>query len=409
MRCFPPIKSLKRSFSLLILAANAAALGTLTAPHTSQGNDDHLVAVRERTNDQSLSEAISAVKQVGPVGLGHRAAQDALQTIRDSGAVGTLAVLEAMRGASPVAKNWLRVAAADLADDAPLPREQLTDFFADLEQDPDARYLVFRWLTADDVELRDSILDKSTNDPSLPLRFLANKKLIEMAEDKAAAAPQEAVAMYERALQDARNPEQLQKVADALGKLGRPVDLADELGMFQRWLVIGPFDSTGGAGFDTIHTVEQDLLASNAASNNHKKAEPGKKDSVTWQNAVTTDALGSLDLNPIFANEKDAAVYAFCRFTTDSQGTFEGRLGSINANKLWINGELVTANEVYHAGSRIDQYIGSCQVKAGENWVLVKICQNNQTESWAQDWQFQFRITDAMGKPVNCRITLPAE
>jgi len=39
---------------------------------------------------------------------------------------------------------------------------------------------------------------------------------------------------------------------------------------------------------------------------------------------------------------------------------------------------------------------------------LVKVCQNNQAESWAQDFQFQFRITDSMGKPIPCEINAPA-
>jgi hypothetical protein len=56
------------------------------------------------------------------------------------------------------------------------------------------------------------------------------------------------------------------------------------------------------------------------------------------------------------------------------------------------------ANEVYHSGAMIDQYIGNFQLKKGINRILLKICQNEQEESWAQDWQFQFRITDLTGK-----------
>ena len=76
------------------------------------------------------------------------------------------------------------------------------------------------------------------------------------------------------------------------------------------------------------------------------------------------------------------------------------RLGCINAHKVWINGQLLTANQVYHSGMEIDQYQASCQLKQGKNTILVKICQNEQTESWAQRWQFQLRVCDKTGTAI---------
>jgi len=32
--------------------------------------------------------------------------------------------------------------------------------------------------------------------------------------------------------------------------------------------------------------------------------------------------------------------------------------------------------------------------------LLVKICQNNQRDAWAQSWQFQARLCDASGAPL---------
>jgi hypothetical protein len=34
---------------------------------------------------------------------------------------------------------------------------------------------------------------------------------------------------------------------------------------------------------------------------------------------------------------------------------------------------------------------------------LLKICQNEQTEEWAQNWAFQFRVCDAIGTAVLAR------
>ena len=36
----------------------------------------------------------------------------------------------------------------------------------------------------------------------------------------------------------------------------------------------------------------------------------------------------------------------------------------------------------------------------GTNVILLKICQNEQTESWAQDWEFQLRVCDGLGTAV---------
>jgi hypothetical protein len=355
------------------------------------------------------SDEISVIKGVGESGVGHRDAQEAILRIQKQGPRMLIPVLQGMQGATPISKNWLRMLAADLSDDAPLPREELTRFFEDRQQDPDARYLVYRWLTDSDEELQATVLERSTDDPSLPLRFLANRRLMDQAAAAGTEEKETAIALYQRVLKEARNPDQLQRTVTALSELGQTVDLAKELGMFQRWYLIGPFDSTGGAGFATPYAPELALIESQGASFDPTRSEAGKSADVSWQIATTSDALGSLDLNPIFANEKEAVVYAFCRFTAEEVGELDARLGSTNGNKLWVNGQLITANEVYHTGGRVDQYIGSCEIKKGENWVLVKICQNNQTEAWAQEYQFQFRITDSMGKPIACTVTTPAE
>jgi hypothetical protein len=39
-------------------------------------------------------------------------------------------------------------------------------------------------------------------------------------------------------------------------------------------------------------------------------------------------------------------------------------------------------------------------LKKGRNEILVKICQNEQTEDWAQTWDFQLRVCDALGTAV---------
>ena len=79
------------------------------------------------------------------------------------------------------------------------------------------------------------------------------------------------------------------------------------------------------------------------------------------------------------------------------------RLATENACKLWLNGKLLLESEDYHSFTKMDQFIGRGEMKAGRNLILVKICQNEQTEDWAQVWQFQLRVCDAIGKAILSR------
>jgi len=65
--------------------------------------------------------------------------------------------------------------------------------------------------------------------------------------------------------------------------------------------------------------------------------------------------------------------------------------------KLWVNGELVDRRDVYHSGAEWDQYISTATLRQGRNQILVKVCQNEQTQSWARHWWFQLRVCDATG------------
>ena len=51
-------------------------------------------------------------------------------------------------------------------------------------------------------------------------------------------------------------------------------------------------------------------------------------------------------------------------------------------NKIWLNGGLLIVNHVYHAGTYIDQYVIRGRLKAGKNVILLKIAQNEETDSW---------------------------
>ena len=49
----------------------------------------------------------------------------------------------------------------------------------------------------------------------------------------------------------------------------------------------------------------------------------------------------------------------------------------------------------------LDQYLVRGKLKPGKNTLLLKLLQNEQTEDWAQDWSFQFRVTDFSGRAIH--------
>jgi len=107
-----------------------------------------------------------------------------------------------------------------------------------------------------------------------------------------------------------------------------------------------------------------------------------------------------VDLNKAIGKNMGAIGYAFTVFHSANDREIELRLGCINGNKIWLNGQMLTANHFYHTGQDIDQYVGKGRLKTGRNTILLKIAQNEQTEEWAQNWQFQLRVCDALGTAV---------
>jgi len=137
---------------------------------------------------------------------------------------------------------------------------------------------------------------------------------------------------------------------------------------------------------------------------------------VRWQPLVTRDEYGLVDLNPLYpppapaetsgtpadgggAKEglKEVVAYAFTTYDSSQGGPAELRLGTKNAWKIWLNGQLVFEREEYHRGMDIDQYRLPVTLKAGPNAILIKLCQDGQRKPWTTEWQFQLRVCDGVG------------
>ncbi len=326
-----------------------------------------------------------------------------LQRLQTSTSLNLLDVAKAMQSMDPVQKNLcLGLAQTILAREPNTSVPLLTTILENKNLDPAIRYWAFTKITGGNKERREKLLRQMQDDPALSLRFEAIKLGLDELKglkEKESIDDAKLKAEYQKLLAAARLPEQVQEIAEELKKLKVDVDLLQHFGFLADWQVIGPFDNRGQKGFDVVYGPEKDFVGSGKF--NAQSSYEGKSGDVRWQATSTKEKDGAVDLNPIFNKEKGAIVYAYAEFNAASPIACEVRLGCINANKVWVNGELALSNEVYHTGAQIDQYAKAVKLKAGKNGVLVKVCQNEQTEQWAQDWKFQLRFSDPSGLAIH--------
>jgi len=346
-----------------------------------------------------LAPYVESLRKVAPQGKGHREATYAWAELTAKANANDLPViLSGMDGAGPLAENWIRAAVDTIAErqvqqTGKLPLGILESFLAQTRHNPKARRLAYEWIARVDKTAPDRIIPSMLNDPSLELRREAIARLIAEAEKSAAGEDKDAaVKTYRKALDSARDLDQVKAITEALDKLGKPVDLAHHYGFIVDWQLVGPFDNRGGKGYAVAYPPEKavDLSAS-------YDTEDGK---IAWKSHRTEDAYGVVDLNKAIGKHMGVAGYAVAEFNSSERRPVDLRVGSENAVKVWLNGKPIAAAEVYHANSAIDQYVGHGELKAGRNVILVKCCQDEQTVDWAQNWTFQLRVCDASGKAV---------
>lgn len=339
-----------------------------------------------------VDDLIRVVKAVGPEGKGHEAAVKAMKALSAQSPDAIPTILSGMNGANPLAVNWLRSAVESAADRGDLPMAEIKKFLDDHKNSSYARRLAFELIVERNPAQKVVMLKEMLDDPSLEIRRDAVE--LELTNVEKVSEKSQKIKGYQSALQHAREIQQIKSIAESLSELGVEVDLTNHFGLVMKWHLIGPFPNKEQSKFDEVYPPEKtiDLSAT-------YEGDEGK--TVKWQEHVSSEDEGVVDLNKALSNFKGAIAYAYTEIEVDKAMDVDIRLGCINANKVWVNDQLVISNNVYHAGMSLDQYIGKTKLKAGKNKVLVKVCQNEQKESWAQRWQFQFRISDATGKKID--------
>lgn len=340
-----------------------------------------------------VDQLIAQIQAVDQLGAGNGQAAAAVKELQTQGAEATFLVLKALDEANPLAFNWLQLSFESIASRAlkngTLSTKDLESFALDRTHNGRARKLAFDWLERVDASARQRLIPTMLDDPSGPLRREAVAQVIELAEKSDQAAK---LALWKKALGGAVDQDQVDRIAKALGQLGEQVDVVKHFGLLTEWHVIGPFDNTDMKDFETVYPPERNI---------DLKAEyDGKVGQVHWERFVSEKKDGAFDLAELTSPHKGAIDYAYSEFNSGSAQKVEFRLATANAWKLWVNGELVFSREEYHRGMRFDQYIVRGEINQGKNTFLLKVCQNEQTQDWAQRWAFQFRIVDSTGRAV---------
>ncbi len=340
------------------------------------------------------AENLKQILAVGPKGTGHTAAQAAVRDLSKADESALVPILDALGNASPLASNWLRGVFETIADRSiaakKLPAAQLEAFILDTKHGAAARRLAYEWLLKVDATASDRLIPGMLQDASAEFRRDAVARLLEQAGK---ATGPEQVALYKQALIGAVDDDQVKAIVKPLRDAGEKVDLQLHFGFLPAWQLIGPFDNTDKKGFDVAYPPESELK--------FDAKYPGKKDDVAWTEFRTTDEYGVVDLAKALAPHKGAVTYAATEFASATAQTVEVRLGTPNAWKLWVNGQLAFARDEYHRGTMLDQYKVPVKLQAGKNTLLLKVCQNEQTEDWAQKWQYQLRICTSAGSAVH--------
>jgi len=334
------------------------------------------------TKPEDVSEAWKRLVSAGPDALGP--------------------LFVAARQADPASRNWLlsaadQIVAREHGAGRHLSQEIILKLLEDTQNPPQGRWWAYQWLARQDPAQARQILIRFLNDPASELRRAAIEAELQALGDIQNVPVNdpknvEIVRKLKQLFDAARDQDQVENLAEMLRKRGVSVDLAGHYGYLRTWWIVGPFDNQQDVGFDAIYPPEGQSPPDFSAT------YQGKHGPVTWKKVTTPDEHGTLDLNKVLGEEKGVVAYAVAALVSQTEQAAEIRAATPNAIKIWCNGQPLGAFHVYHSGFEDDQYRVVCRLQPGVNWIMIKVCQNEQTQDWAQYWTFRLRVCDELGK-----------
>lgn len=358
-------------------------------------------------------EQLQAIQTIAQQGKGTEAGQAAWNRISEGGPGLLLPLLQAMDRPGVVPSNWLRTAFDRIADrewktgGAKIDAAALLAFAQDSKRQGRARRLALE--TAE--KLRPGTSTKLypgwLNDPEF--RFEGVAVALTKAQQLAKTGNKvQAVAAFRVAFAASRDLQQARAAAAGLLELGVTVSVAEHMGFLTDWYLIGPFDSQGKQGFKLTYPPEKKVDLSEELPGQGKKVrwlryrvkEPPPTSGARHQALVNLrekDALGDAD---------DAVAFAYTTFNVPTAQEVEFRGAADDNLTVWVNGVRVFGYEEWRNGVRLDRHRFKVQLRAGENTVLVKVCQTPAPNP-EPNWEFFLRVVDATGKGIPMSNALP--
>jgi len=353
-----------------------------------------------------LKELTAASKKGTAASPAARAAWDKLVAC---GPTALPSILEAMDTTDTVVANWLRTAferiieADRKAGARGIDADKLLAFAQDPKRQGRARRLALEVVENLRPGTTKQLIDGWLSDPefgydAVQEQIQKGEKFAEMGESDVARG------LYLTAFRASRDVPQAQKLA---ARLQGRVSLAEHFGFLTDWYVIGPFDAGQMKGFKTVYPPEEriDLAAE----------VDGRGGQLKWQRYRAKEALSGLPARAVLVNlleplgnHEDCVAYAYTAFTVPAAEEVEFR-GSADDNfQVWVNGKREFGFEEYRNGIRLDRHRFKVKLRAGENKVLVKICQAPLDQTNPEpNWEFLLRLVDRAGDGVKFKSALP--
>jgi tetratricopeptide (TPR) repeat protein len=164
-----------------------------------------------------------------------------------------------------------------------------------------------------------------------------------------------------------------------------------ELGFVDEWLVVGPFDNEGKAGYDFEYGPETQFADPIVEG----RAYSGKERAVRWRSAPNVFEFGWLDGGALFRPEQNICFYATtvvsltARQARSDVGIWVGTSGAF---KLFVNGKELLRDAAYR-GHDVDRFGAVARLPAGHNRLTVKACGLRNAPI------VSVRLSDAKGSP----------
>ncbi|VTT97741.1 Uncharacterized protein OS=Planctomyces brasiliensis (strain ATCC 49424 / DSM 5305 / JCM 21570 / NBRC 103401 / IFAM 1448) GN=Plabr_2442 PE=4 SV=1 [Gemmataceae bacterium] len=354
-----------------------------------------LAAAPTPAADDATATALRAITRVTREGKGNEDAGPAWKALVARGGPALLPTLEAFEDGNPAAANWLRTAADAIADaeraaGRPLPADKLEAFATNPKFAAAARRQAYELLVSQVPGAKARLLPTFLNDRSPELRRDAIAHELERLERDGKAAPR---ADLEKLFAATRDKDQVELLAKKVKESGGTASTAAHFGFVTAVQLVGPFDGPESKGFGVAYPPETATAATGAYA--------GKDDAkLKWVPAATADRDGRFDLNNLLGKHKNAVAYALATVAAEKETPCEVRVTSPTSVKIFLNQTELFGRDEYHHGAPFDGHTGRGTLRKGENVIVVKVCQNNQSETWAQKWEFQVRVCDATGGPL---------